>query len=229
MSSGSQSTTIHVPSLSQPVIVPMPPLSAPPNSGSNSISTTSVDDSNFKSSKRGRGGANGISTWGTGERFHIDFDKHGLPIGKCEQPLVGQLGLLARNGFRVQLTYPRWSDLPDDVLDGLWREVQDNTDAPPEFRTKCLHIIGERWREWKHYIKRHNYNIYKTDEERLSIIPDRVVVDQWRTLVQYWGQDTIKSISATNSCNRECQGGYHRMDRSSFRSIRQKDEVNSLY
>ncbi|KAK8942291.1 Cytochrome b6-f complex subunit 4 [Platanthera guangdongensis] len=39
---GSQSTIIHVPSLSQPVIVPMPPLSAPPNSGSNSISSTSA-------------------------------------------------------------------------------------------------------------------------------------------------------------------------------------------
>lgn len=77
-----------------------------------------------------------------------------------------------------------------------------------------------RWREWKYHVKRDNYDIYTNDEERLAIVPDRVISDQWRTLVQYWGQESVRVVSKKNSINRENLGGYHKMGRTSFRSVR---------
>ncbi|KAK8931032.1 Regulatory-associated protein of TOR 1 [Platanthera zijinensis] len=91
-------------------------------------------------------------------------------------------------------------------------------------RCRCLHSVGLRWREWKYHVKRDNYDIYTTDEERLAIVPDRVIAGQWRTLIQYWGQEAVKAVSKQNSINREHLGGYHKMGRSSFRSVRSEME-----
>ncbi|KAK8948648.1 ALA-interacting subunit 3 [Platanthera zijinensis] len=88
--------------------------------------------------------------------------------------------------------------------------------------------VGLRWREWKYHVKRDNYDIYTTDEERLALVPDCVIVGQWRTLVQYWGQEAVKAALKQNSINREHLGGYHKMGRSSFRSVRSEEDMNIL-
>ncbi|KAK8951862.1 hypothetical protein KSP39_PZI003960 [Platanthera zijinensis] len=110
------------------------------------------------------------------------------------------------------------------MLDAIWREVHENTDVPLNYQSRCLHSVGLRWRKWKYHVKRDNYDIYTTDEERLAIVPDRVIAGQWRTLVQYWGQEAVKAVSKQNSINREHLGGYHKMGRSSFRSVRSEME-----
>lgn len=75
-------------------------------------------------SKRGRGPATGISTWGTGERFHLTFDEHMQPNGPNANKFKTQLGIIAKNGYHVPLTYTKWIDMPEDVLNYIWKDVQ---------------------------------------------------------------------------------------------------------
>ncbi|KAK8934544.1 hypothetical protein KSP39_PZI014245 [Platanthera zijinensis] len=114
------------------------------------------------------------------------------------------------------------------MLDAIWRE--ENIDVPLNYQSRCLHSVGLRWREWKYHVKLDNYDIYTTDEEHLAIVPDRVIAGQWRTLVQYWGQEAVKVVSKQNSIIREHLGGYHKMGRSSFCYVRSEiKHPTSLY
>ncbi|KAK8959341.1 hypothetical protein KSP40_PGU019564 [Platanthera guangdongensis] len=122
--------------------------------------------------------------------------------------------LTARESFDAE---PQDEPLNQQHLDEI---ICENTDVPLNYQGRCLHSVGLWWREWKYHVKRDNYDIYTTDEERLAIVPDRVIAGQWRTLVQYWGQEAVKVVSKQNSINCEHLGGYHKMGRSSFRSVR---------
>ncbi|KAK3221014.1 hypothetical protein Dsin_014984 [Dipteronia sinensis] len=50
------------------------------------------------------------------------------------------------------LTYLEWSYMPNDLLDRIWKE--DNTNAPEQYRIKCLANIGSLWRGWKSRVKK---------------------------------------------------------------------------
>ncbi|KAM7520618.1 hypothetical protein LguiB_019580 [Lonicera macranthoides] len=79
--------------------------------------------------------------------------------------------------------------MPQDILDYIWKEVEDNTNAPPEYRENCLKNVGDIWRKWKSQVKTQYYDIWETPEQRLNNKPLRVVQDQWEILVAYWGTE----------------------------------------
>ncbi|KAM7461932.1 hypothetical protein LguiA_030053 [Lonicera macranthoides] len=109
--------------------------------------------------------------------------------GPNQHHLKTHLGIIARNGKQVPLIYEQWKDVPQDILDYLWKEVEDNTNAPPEYRENCLKHVSDIWRKWKSQVKTQYYDIWETDEQRLNNKPLRVVQDQWETLVAYWGTE----------------------------------------
>ncbi|CAB4263290.1 unnamed protein product [Prunus armeniaca] len=53
-------------------------------------------------------------------------------------------------------------------------------------------VVGNRWRDWKCRLKHKWYDKYDTDERHLAIIPPRVVTEQWKTPVKYWGLPKMK-------------------------------------
>ncbi|BFG20936.1 hypothetical protein CerSpe_072100 [Prunus speciosa] len=97
------------------------------------------------------------------------------------------LGVIARNARKVALTKVSWSGMPDHILDDIWKDVQDNTDVLNAYRPHCLKVVGNRWRDWKCWLKKEWYDKYETNEERLAITPPQVPIDQWKILVKYWG------------------------------------------
>ncbi|KAM1253997.1 hypothetical protein ACFX2I_042006 [Malus domestica] len=170
--------------------------------------------------RKGRGAALSISEWGTGTKVHIDFDSKWKPIKENATRFSGQLGIIARNGQRVPLTYVSWTEMPDHVLDDIWKEVTDNTDVPDAYKFHCLKVIGNRWRDWKCRVKQRWYDAYLTDEQRLSFTPPQVTTDQWKTLVKYWGLPNIKEYSEANKANRAHGGAPHRTGRTSFAQLK---------
>ncbi|RXH75215.1 hypothetical protein DVH24_029936 [Malus domestica] len=127
--------------------------------------------------RKGRGAALSISEWGTGTKVHIDFDFKWKPIKENATRFSGQLGIIARNGQNVPLTYASRTERPDHVLDDIWKEVT---------------VIGNRWRDWKCRVKQRWYDAYLTDKKHLSFTPPQVTTDQWKTLVKYWGLPNVK-------------------------------------
>ncbi|XP_073104903.1 uncharacterized protein [Elaeis guineensis] len=147
-------------------------LSQPQSSDVADISSQST------SRRRGRGTAHGIEFWGTGQKVSLVFDAHMQPCGSNASKFKSQLGVIAKNGTYVPLTYASWTEIPQYILDHIWKEVQDNTDAPSEYRENCLRSVGEMWRNWKSYIKRHYYDEHQREENLISRPPPRVKADQ---------------------------------------------------
>ncbi|KAF5931669.1 hypothetical protein HYC85_027840 [Camellia sinensis] len=94
-----------------------PSTSSQPTSGHVSSSSTST--------RRGRGCAKGIKEWGTGKKLDIQFDGNYCPIGDDMAKLTTQLGIIVRNGNIVPLTFLDWNNVPDDIIDAIWKDVKD--------------------------------------------------------------------------------------------------------
>ena len=65
-----------------------------------------------------------METWGTNQKLHLVFNDLGQAIGKSATQLATHIGIMVRNGEQVPLHYARWDDMPEDVLDYIWTEVE---------------------------------------------------------------------------------------------------------
>ncbi|RVW44226.1 hypothetical protein CK203_089444 [Vitis vinifera] len=59
--------------------------------------------------------------------------------------------------------------------------------------------LSTAWRAWKVTLKKKHYDIYETDEERLSHVPSRLDSAQWMWLVEFWGSKEGKACSKRNA------------------------------
>ncbi|KAJ4723094.1 Plant transposase [Melia azedarach] len=99
--------------------------------------------------------------------------------------------ITACNGQKVPLIYVRWTDVPDDILEYIWREVQDNTNASDEYKPYCLRTVGDRWKDWKARVKQKWYTPFihclyinkmkKKGEkiDRMSLYIETLYKDEW--------------------------------------------------
>ncbi|KAK9199557.1 hypothetical protein WN944_014749 [Citrus x changshan-huyou] len=177
---------------------------------------THVDEEDDSTQARqARGPALGVAQWGSGKIMHLDFNSEWQVIGPNSNKFKTQLGIIARNGRKVPLTYVEWIDMPENILEDIWKEVKDNTDAPEAYKSHCLRNIGKLWKNWKSRLKCDHYN-NKTYVERIAFTPPRVVAEQWRTLVAYWGTEEAKATAEKNKTNRAQVSSVHRTGRTSF-------------
>ncbi|KAK9180459.1 hypothetical protein WN943_029668 [Citrus x changshan-huyou] len=148
-------------------------------------SSSKTQGDTCQSNGSGRGCAHGALEWGTGKMLHLEFDSEWKPMGQNASKFNSQLGVIAKNGQKVPLTYLRWSDMPDDILEYIWTEV--------EYKPHCLRKVGERWIDWKARVKAKWYTPFVNDKRLLTVTPSRVVAEQWRILVAYWSTEKSKS------------------------------------
>ncbi|KAK1549705.1 hypothetical protein Q3G72_006505 [Acer saccharum] len=123
------------------------------------------------------------------------------------------------------MTYLEWTYMPNLLLVRMWKEVTDNTNAPKQYKTKCLANIGALWRGWKSRVKKKYYNKLETYKERLVITPSRVIRDQWETLVKYWSTERAKNITGKKKTNRLSQGLFHKTGRTPFSEVRNRNSM----
>ncbi|THG08410.1 hypothetical protein TEA_015068 [Camellia sinensis var. sinensis] len=76
------------------------------------------------STRRGGGCAKGIREWGTGKKLDIQFDENYCPIGDNVAKLTTQLSIIVRNGNIVPLTFLDWNNVPDDIVDAIWKDLR---------------------------------------------------------------------------------------------------------
>ncbi|KAK9145847.1 hypothetical protein Sjap_005750 [Stephania japonica] len=164
------------------------------------------------SSRKGRGLAKPCSTWNNGQKLQLTFNEFLQPIGENKNKFMSQLGLIARSG-KVPLTYLTWEDVPEDTLNSLWNEIQDNTNVPPEYQKGCLRSLGKKWRSWKHTAKKKYFIGHENDDEYLEMAPKDIQDDQWALLVEYWKSEESKAIVKRSCQNRAKQGLPHRTGR----------------
>ena len=94
--------------------------------------------SSSTSTGRGRGCAKGIKEWGTGKKLDIQFDGNYCPIGDNVAKLTTQLGIIVQNGNIVPLTFLDWNNVPDDIIDAIWKDVNVKVYFCPQIRIPKL-------------------------------------------------------------------------------------------
>ncbi|CAN6707643.1 unnamed protein product [Malus baccata var. baccata] len=82
-------------------------------------------------------------------QIHIDFDSKWKPIKENATRFSGQLGIIARNGQKVPLTYVSWTEMHDHVLDDIWKEVTTDEQrlsfTPPQVTTNQWKTLVKYW------------------------------------------------------------------------------------
>ena len=70
----------------------------------------------------------------------------------------------------------------------------------PEIAEKILNIAKERYRGWRASLSA-TYKAYKTDEARLSNVPEDLQPEKWEWMIEYFGTDQkFQVISMLTVC-----------------------------
>ncbi|KAG9152363.1 hypothetical protein Leryth_016737 [Lithospermum erythrorhizon] len=92
-----------------------------------------------------------------------------------------------------------------------------NTTLPAKSKKDVLDHIGMMWKKWKYYVKKEYYIPHKNDNEYLSKSPDdRLVLEQWLELVQYWKREDVQDKANKNAQIVKQRKYPHRTGRLSF-------------
>ncbi|CAL5427673.1 unnamed protein product [Camellia sinensis] len=180
-------------------------------------------DSGPSSRRHGRGRAKGIKEWGTGAKLNVEFNAMFQPLNKLGRSFKGQLGQIVRNPHRVPLTYLSWGSVPEDIVEGIWKEVQDNLLYAPEgLKQVVIDSCNKLWKDHKHKTKTNHYKPFKNDPNINEKVPLDILPEQWRVMVEYWSSKDAMKIASRNSKNRELRGPVHRTGRTPFTDVRHK-------
>ena len=91
---------------------------------------------------------------------------------------------------------------------------------PEEGKDWVLKTICDAWRMYKSRFKAEYYTKYDNDEERLKRRPQSIPLEKFKILLQYWGDEKIKSTAVKNANNRRRVIDTHTAGRTSFAQIR---------
>ncbi|XP_042381103.1 uncharacterized protein LOC122024954 isoform X1 [Zingiber officinale] len=192
------------------------------------ISVPSIG-STSEGSRRGRGGARPCLRWGTSRKLEVHLGNNGKIVGLDKMKLQSTLGVLARNGSKLPLTYPSFSDIPPSLTDDIWEEVQDNTTLHLEAKVRVLMDVAVKWKDFKSRLKTKYFAPFvATDNVPMDSPDSRVSNDQWKTLVAYWKDQNIMEISERNKKNRALLRYPHRTGRICFDEIIEKMRATSM-
>ncbi|KAL7263694.1 hypothetical protein ACSBR1_001788 [Camellia fascicularis] len=152
-----------------------------------------------------------------------EFNAMFQPLNKLGRSFKGQLGQIVRNPDRVPLTYLSWGSVPEDIVEGIWKEVQDNLLYAPEgLKQVVIDSCNKLWKDHKHKTKTNHYKAFKDDPNINEKVPLDILPEQWRVMVEYWSSKDAMKIGNRNSKNRELRGPVHRTGRTPFANVRHK-------
>nr|CAD1824766.1 unnamed protein product [Ananas comosus var. bracteatus] len=106
-------------------------------------------------------------------------DGHSIPI--LEQPhsdpAIDKQSILGTVRSQQSEDPLQNSTFPEDSEDDI--DSEEDEDINP----------GKKWREFKTRLKKHNYDPYKTYQERIAHRDDRVAPNEWEYLIKYWSSE----------------------------------------
>ncbi|KAL6578964.1 hypothetical protein OROMI_009180 [Orobanche minor] len=149
----------------------------------------------------GRGHAKIGFEWGTGKVMFLKLNTKNQVIGSNAVSFSSQLGILAKDGNKLPLTYTDWRAVSTIQKDLVWQEVKENTDLPDTYKKNCMKKLGKLWKDWKNRLKKKYYTPHRyesLDSEALTKCPPRVEAAQWPMLVKYWSSKNSKKLSKAN-------------------------------
>ncbi|KAL8107919.1 hypothetical protein AgCh_024355 [Apium graveolens] len=100
------------------------------------------------------------------------------------------LGKLSREC--MPLDYVSWLEIPDEQKNSWWDFVKQKFIIPEEGKDWVMKIVDESWRVYKSRFKSQYYIKYDTDEDQLKNRPHHILLEQFKSLLAYWSDETVK-------------------------------------
>nr|CAD1835556.1 unnamed protein product [Ananas comosus var. bracteatus] len=114
------------------------------------------------------------------------------------------------------------STFPEDSEDDI--DSEEDEDINPMGYDVCR----KKWREFKTRLKKHNYDPYKTYQERIAHRDDRVAPNEWEYLIKYWSSEVGQERCAKNKTSRAKQTTTHTSGTKSFARVRAEGQINEI-
>nr|CAD1828875.1 unnamed protein product [Ananas comosus var. bracteatus] len=145
-------------------------------------------------------------------------DGHSIPI--LEQPhsdpAIDKQSILGTVRSQQSEDPLQNSTFPEDSEDDI--DSEEDEDINP----------GKKWREFKTRLKKHNYDPYKTYQERIAHRDDRVAPNEWEYLIKYWSSEVGQERCAKNKTSRAKQTTTHTSGTKSFARVRAEGQINEI-
>lgn len=55
-----------------------------------------------------------------------------------------------------------------------------------------MRSICDAWRQYKSHVKGKHYFKYKNDDERIANKPEKIPLEEFKVLLQYWGDEEVQ-------------------------------------
>ncbi|XP_058076709.1 uncharacterized protein LOC131225238 isoform X1 [Magnolia sinica] len=175
--------------------------------------------------RRSRGPTRCHQVWNMreGQRIFITTNNLGQPVNENASKLTNFFGTIARNGDYAPLTYSNWRVVPNEKKDDMYELVMSKFQFDKEIKSWVLMSIEKKWRDWKCELKKFHYSPHDNDEARLADLNERVQMDQWKALIEFWNSEEGKDRNKINTENRRKQRISHTAGTKSFARIREEE------
>ncbi|XP_049936638.1 uncharacterized protein LOC116264469 [Nymphaea colorata] len=156
---------------------------------------------------------------GRKQKFKVEVNKHGQPIGEKAQKFSSFIGKLARNPQVTPLTYHTWKELPQTYKDDVWNRVKEKFEGPGVKVTWVMKEHAKLWRCWRCNLRK-LYKKHKALESCMKHCKVTIPEDQWRCLIQHFETTKSKEQSEKNKANRAMLKFPHNTGTKSFARLR---------
>ncbi|XP_074341832.1 uncharacterized protein LOC141679226 [Apium graveolens] len=186
-----------------------------------------VSESSTKSTRRrGPTKMNHVFTRRLDERPVINLNHDLQPVSK-EKNVITEfssfIGTIAR--LYIPLDYVNWSKVPKAIKDGWWEYIKTKYIIPEEGKDWVIRSLADDWRVYKSRVKSACYTKFDTDAERMKNRPANIPVEQFKVLLKYWSDESVKKKAETNKKNRKNVTDTHTAGRTSFAQIRNEMKI----
>nr|CAD1820395.1 unnamed protein product [Ananas comosus var. bracteatus] len=132
-------------------------------------------------------------------------------------PFVTEMGVVLRQ-YAV-LSNKRWREVSDHIKQKMFDDLVEKYNGIGNQKENVFDHLKKMYRDWRYRL--HLYYLrFESDEDRLRKVPEFVADSDWAYLVEYFGSEEFKRMSARNKRNRAKQGAATIKGRTSFGKIR---------
>ncbi|GMJ00329.1 hypothetical protein HRI_003702100 [Hibiscus trionum] len=175
---------------------------------------------------RGRTMLTGLYNLPPGERVQVSRNDAGQPIGAEAGVLANVIGMTARNGSLLPISYESWREMPngnknqavDHIKERFSLEVSDDY---------VKHALGKKWRDHKSFLKKKYFKNSLSLQEKMQNVPPGLLRYQWEDAVRFWSSTKGEERERVGIASRQKQKYTHTAGSKSFARIANEEELKS--
>nr|CAD1823423.1 unnamed protein product [Ananas comosus var. bracteatus] len=198
------------------------PIAASISSVGSALPSSSYDTADSTASEKRHRGVTKNLKWSRkrkrGEKNEIVIDPNlRRAVAGDVVPFVTEMGVVLRQ-YAV-LSNKRRREVSDHIKQKMFDDLVEKFNGIANQKENVFDHLKKMYRDWRHRL--HLYYLrFESDENRLRKVPEFVADSDWAYLVEYFGSEEFKRMSARNKRNRAKQGAATIKGRTSFGKIR---------